>query len=162
MPKQEVYNSSTLGPIPLSFTGRRLMQNLREAVQEMVDKAIQDTRKNAGKGWAPQNWEPVSLARGKLVQYMSELEQRVERQEIFDPPPNYVTYNEMKAFVNGQAPLYIQQWGRAERPTKVENNISHMHLPEIPEGYALHIVNGIVSIEPFSMVPEGQMDPNAS
>jgi hypothetical protein len=71
--KQEVYQSSTLGPIPLSFTGRHLLQSLREAIEEMVGGAV----KQAQVGGSPikPEWEPVSEARGKLAQYMSLLEQ---------------------------------------------------------------------------------------
>lgn len=75
MSKQEVYHSSTLGPIPLSFTGRRLMQNLREAFQEMLNKhckAIAEGRIETGL------WDRVSRARGELAQYMSRLEKRFE------------------------------------------------------------------------------------
>lgn len=62
--KQEVYQSSTLGAIPLSFTGRRLLQNLREEIDDYVN-----CRDN------PIDWEPLSRARGKLALYISQLEQ---------------------------------------------------------------------------------------
>lgn len=65
--KQELYQSSTLGVIPLSFTGRRLLQNLREEVQDLL------------KGKATilkEEWKPLSRARGKLALYISELEQQ--------------------------------------------------------------------------------------
>ena len=63
--KQETYQSSTLGAIPLSFTGRRLLQNLREEVEDLL------------KGRASivsDEWKPLSRARGKLALYISELE----------------------------------------------------------------------------------------
>lgn len=74
MPKQEVYHSSTLGPIPLSFTGRRLMQNLREAFQDLLQKRVEQTKR--GQVGGQDDWTSVSEARGKLAQYMSKLEQR--------------------------------------------------------------------------------------
>lgn len=64
--KQEVYQSSTLGDIPLSFTGRRLLQNLREEIEDLM------------KGRASivaDEWKPLSRARGKLALYISQLEQ---------------------------------------------------------------------------------------
>jgi hypothetical protein len=79
MPKQEVYHSSTLGPIPLSFTGRRLMQNLRDAFQELLHKRVEQTQR--GQIGGQHDWTAVSEARGKLAQYMSQLEKR----ESVDP-----------------------------------------------------------------------------
>lgn len=63
--KQEVYHSSTLGDIPLSFTGRRLMQNLREEINDFLRGA--DTV-------AGDDWKQLSIARGKLALYISKLE----------------------------------------------------------------------------------------
>lgn len=59
---QEVYKSSTLGPISLSFTGRRLMQNLREAVSDYMG------------GQTAVSYHDLSKARGKIAQYISSLE----------------------------------------------------------------------------------------
>jgi hypothetical protein len=70
---QEVYKSSTMGNIPLSFTGRHLMQSLREAIQDLVRDVHQDgmpTKSNK------EAWEPLSRARGRIAQYMSDLEQK--------------------------------------------------------------------------------------
>lgn len=64
--KQEIYVSSTLGEIPLSFTGRHLMQSLREAIVEAL----------------PENREYIqalSIARGKLAEYISSLERRLNK-----------------------------------------------------------------------------------
>jgi hypothetical protein len=74
MSKQEVYHSSTLGPIPLSFTGRRLMQNLREEFQRLLSSAVEKTKR--GQVGISSEWERVSEARGRIAQYMSELEKR--------------------------------------------------------------------------------------
>lgn len=63
--KQEIYQSSTLGEIPLSFTGRRLLQNLREEIEDLM------------KGHATvvsDEWKPLSRARGKIALYISQLE----------------------------------------------------------------------------------------
>lgn len=74
--RQEVYHSTTLGPIPLSFTGRHLLATLREAITAMVDDLkSQLPLPSYGPQRAPKlDWEPVSEARGKLAQYMSKLE----------------------------------------------------------------------------------------
>lgn len=61
----EVYKSTTHGPIPLSFTGRHLMQSLREATIAAIAKNDWHT---AG--------EALSRARGDLAAYMSTLEGR--------------------------------------------------------------------------------------
>lgn len=68
---QETYHSSTLGEIPLSFTGRRLLQNLREAIEEYTTGAVK-------------GWEPLSRARGKIAKYMSELERGRQLNHITD------------------------------------------------------------------------------
>ena len=89
--KQEVYHSSTLGPIPLSFTGRRLMQNLREAVQALLQKRTEQ----AARGQVPSqdDWEDVSKARGQLAQYMSKLEKGQSNEDkivlLYGKPVNY-------------------------------------------------------------------------
>lgn len=59
----EVYNSYTHGAIPLSFTGRRLMQNLREAITGAIKRGEYSDIRNE-----------VSFARGELAAYMSKLE----------------------------------------------------------------------------------------
>lgn len=57
-----IYKSHTHGPIPLSFTGKRLMQNLREEIAKAISEG---------------KWhEQISYARGELAKYMSELEKR--------------------------------------------------------------------------------------
>jgi hypothetical protein len=73
MSKQEVYKSSTMGPIPLSFTGRHLLQSLREAVQDMIAKSDERVRRGQ---ISSLDWEPVSRARGRIAQYMSQLERK--------------------------------------------------------------------------------------
>lgn len=62
---RDVYRSTTLGDIPLSFTGRHLLQTLRECVADAL--AAGDTNVNAG---------ALSRARGRLAHYMSKLEQK--------------------------------------------------------------------------------------
>lgn len=66
--KQEVYQSSTRGDIPLSFTGRRLLANLRSAIYRAFGK----TDETIG-----DEWKPISEARADLAEYMSKLENRV-------------------------------------------------------------------------------------
>jgi len=74
MSKQEIYNSSTMGPIPLSFTGRHLLQSLREEIQMLVSDSVDAAKR----GCVPKlnAWEPVSRARGRLAKYMSGLEKK--------------------------------------------------------------------------------------
>lgn len=71
--KQEIYNSSTHGEIPLSFTGRHLLQTLREAIEDAV--SAEDYKVNA---------QAVSRARAQLAHYMSHLEGFKIRVEIKD------------------------------------------------------------------------------
>lgn len=59
----EVYNSATRGRIPLSFTGRHLLQALRECIQD----AIREQDYNC-------NGMALSHTRGRLAEYMSVLE----------------------------------------------------------------------------------------
>lgn len=57
-----VYKSHTHGPIPLSATGKRLMQTLRIAIQEAIQKGDYN------------QMNEVAHARGELATYMSALE----------------------------------------------------------------------------------------
>lgn len=120
--KQEVYQSSTLGPIPLSFTGRRLLQNLREAMQKQLTSAAIN---------AEYSWERISEARGELAQYMSRLERENERLK-------------QKAAAHDSPPLSATLESVPTPPTTAVYN-----LPAIPPGYSLTIIGGIVVIEPF-------------
>lgn len=61
---QSIYKSHTHGPIPLSECGKKLLQELRVAIQE----AIQKGDYNQADG--------VAYARGELAKYMSYLEAR--------------------------------------------------------------------------------------
>lgn len=70
MSEQSVYKPSRAGakPIPLSFTGRHLLQSLREAVMDAV--AAGDWHAHGG---------AVSRVRERIAQRMSELERKCER-----------------------------------------------------------------------------------
>lgn len=63
--RQEVYKSTTGGDIPLSFTGRHLLQTLREAITKAIMK---------------QNWhedaDAISRAREAIARYISDLERK--------------------------------------------------------------------------------------
>lgn len=61
------YNSTTHGLIKLSFDARRLMQNLRYAIQAAIQRGT----------WTDPRQE-VSHARGELAQYISKLEAKAE------------------------------------------------------------------------------------
>lgn len=63
---QEVYKSSTHGPIKLSFTGRRLLQNLRDAVIRAIEARDFGT-----------DGAMLSQVRAHLAIYMGDLETRV-------------------------------------------------------------------------------------
>ena len=128
----EVYHSTTHGPIPLSFTGRRLLANLREAINEY-------TRQISCHGYKEEFWKPVAHARGELAKYMSELE-RGQRH----PNPDI-----KKAIDEGTHPFL-----RPVTPTvHIAPSGNTFVLPKIPKGYALRIVGNLVSIEP---VKDGQ------
>ena len=79
---KEIYHSSTLGPIPLSFMGRHLLQSLREAVTDLQAAAAN------GK---PVDYKAVSLARGRLAQYISRLEEQPERPRAYEARLNTTT-----------------------------------------------------------------------
>jgi len=71
--KQEIYTSSTKGEIPLSFTGRHLLQSLREAIIEAIDE--QDMGVNANH---------LSRVRAQVAEYMSILERKsIQLEHIF-------------------------------------------------------------------------------
>ena len=74
----EIYTSSTLGEIPLSFTGRHLLQSLREAITE----ALEEQAKGGAPGFVYDlHDQAISRIRGKLAKRMSHLEQRIEQLE---------------------------------------------------------------------------------
>lgn len=89
---QEIYHSSTMGSIPLSFTGRRLMQNLREAIEEAMARPI-NTPYPGRQDDCIKNWRPVSEARGRLAKYISELE---NRQLSIDQIPDHTLIQELQ------------------------------------------------------------------
>jgi hypothetical protein len=66
----EIYQSSTHGDIPLSFTGRRLLANLREATNVAIAAGDFNTDDMA-----------LSKARGAIAKRMSELEGRNARND---------------------------------------------------------------------------------
>lgn len=59
---KSVYKSATHGPIPLSITGKRLMHELRVAINDAIQAADYNCQ------------DKVAHARGELAQYMSALE----------------------------------------------------------------------------------------
>lgn len=73
----EIYNSTTHGPIPLSFNGRRLMQNLRFAIQSAVRRGE----------WEDPRHE-VSHARGELALYISHLEKLQQKRLRYSRIPD--------------------------------------------------------------------------
>ena len=76
MSKKSVYKSSTLGDIPLSFTARALMDALRTETTEMAGHI------KAGCNIDSVRWEPVSRARGRLAQYISDLETKCDERKV--------------------------------------------------------------------------------
>jgi hypothetical protein len=123
---KEVYKSSTLGEIPLSFTGRHLLQNLREAVQKLLSEREEELRKDPSAWRNTEYWKEVSLARGKLAEYMSKLEEKTERR---------------KEIIN-------KQFGEAQaKPAK--GQVINIQLPPIPEGYCLRVVGSLIEIAPI-------------
>lgn len=191
MAKREIYHSTTMGPIPLSFTGRHLMQALREAVTDMMSKAVEKAKR--GEAGIGLEWDEVSRARGRIAKYISQLEERPQRTGFGwrDPepldvaarrqeadmefhgttsmedaariyrhglPPRHFGFNcggevretnAPRTCICGQTLLYGK--GHLNCPGAPQN-VEQVVLPPIPKGYALHMINGIVSIEPIEQV----------
>lgn len=79
MSDRSVYKSSTGVEVPLSFTGKHLLQNLREASTEEFGKVLKSLARNPDGSYAPMlqlNWEPISKARLAIAQHMSKLESK--------------------------------------------------------------------------------------
>lgn len=185
---REIYHSSTMGNIPLSFTGRHLLQQLRVEIQDLMKKVYNngydDGITNARKFPAPgSDWEPVSRARARLAQYMSDLEEKrrvaINLQGLHPdmPPPE-----ELRRYTDSELVKEITRRGlnsyevtgsliadansvrdntnpqKVELPIKGDTGYT-FHLPPIPDGYDLAIVNGIVAISP---IQEIQADPAVS
>lgn len=89
----EVYQSSTLGPIPLSFTGRHLLHNLRDAITEAL------YAKPTPPDWKPvsPDWKPISLARGRIAQYISRLETEKQKLPVLKEIPTIVLLEELRS-----------------------------------------------------------------
>ena len=164
MSRQEVYHSSTLGPIPLSFTGRRLMQNLRVAVQELLQKRTDEARR--GQIGSQDDWSQVSRARGEIAKYMSDME---KRPPSVTPAWRHPDWNR-QVMENGQKDATIARLQKENEALRLAHkNITehaenlrkdnerlkaqqHFVLPAIPKGYKLEIVGPIVSIAPIGKV----------
>lgn len=85
--ENSVYKPSREGakPIPLSFTGRHLLQSLREEIVEYTRLRTQEAR--AGLNGSPLNaWQGLSRVRERIAQYMSELERRSSSFFLKDVP----------------------------------------------------------------------------
>lgn len=139
-----VYNSSTLGPIPLSFTGRRHMQNLREEVEALIKLAYENGRRD-GLSIEPRfpihnkDREPLSRARGYLAKYISKLE--AENKYHTDSVESRVSPNRtLRATDDNPHPYGKSATVRTDHHTIV--------LPPIPEGYILEVVGGLIRIVP--------------
>ncbi len=100
----EVYNSTTHGPIKLSFTGRRLMANLRSAIEAAIRR---------GK-WEDERHE-VSAARGELAQWMSKLEDKAVQPAFNEKMANEVLSLQSRLDAAERENGYIQDrsdaWG---------------------------------------------------
>jgi hypothetical protein len=144
--KQETYHSSTLGNIPLSFTGRRLLQNLREAFSNYTVKVIVATKRNQME--APTSWQPVSVARGELAQYISGLERRVSALETLHKAWHDDDDNEPQNGAQEEPPLVFGALNEADLTTPLK--LSYVYnLPAIPPGYSLTMINDRLIIAPF-------------
>lgn len=71
-----VYKSSCGKSVPLSFTGKHLMQNLREAITNAQSKFMQELARDVnGNHVLPRfEWQRISEARLAIVEHMSKLE----------------------------------------------------------------------------------------
>ena len=160
----DVYKSSTLGAIPLSFTGRHLLQSLREAVVDAIEHAHKAGRD--GRVIPSNNWHPISLARGKLAQYMSKLERNRQFGAFGwrDPEPLDVALKRQEEAEGEEPPIFgafrqlvVAMKEQDEQPSREGY---HMHLPPIPPGYALHVVGNIMTIEPLKEETKNEERPH--
>jgi hypothetical protein len=87
----EVYNSFTHGPIPLSFTGRLLLQNLRFAIMGAIGRGDYNDPRNE-----------VAYARGELAKYMSGLEAKLSP----PPVPKLPDYHQYELFLAEHTAIY--------------------------------------------------------
>lgn len=71
---KEIYNSTTHGPIPLGFTARHLLQNLRESIKAAIQRGCYDDPRHE-----------VAHARGELAKYISNLEGREKSVQPLPP-----------------------------------------------------------------------------
>lgn len=137
----EIYHSSTLGLIKLSFTGRRLMQNLREEFKQLLQIAykngVVDARRsshlnpNQIRRSDPVDstaWAPLSRARGELVKHMSTLE-GYRAFLSYDADKDKGSIEPVRT-ASPQRPLVLQ-------------------LPPVPDGYMLEAVGNIVIMRPI-------------
>lgn len=157
--KQEIYRSEALGEIPLSFTGRHLLQSLRETIDEYTKKTL---RRHGADMFtevphSAEDWKPLSIARGKLAQYMSKLEQRQvkERPRAYesrlDTMPRQEHFN-CRSVANpfevaGSVVATIEE-------TEPKGGDVHIHMPAIPPGYVMRCVGNITTIEPVKPEPK--------
>lgn len=160
----EVYHSSTLGPIPLSFTGRRLLQNLREEVTALLKKAY----RNGEQKWyrdganpvSAEDWEPLSKARGELAKYMSKLES--ERWPSDYAPAEHVNFkcNGGHRAASDRRPtmydLAYTAWKQKQDaapaptpPVASPQRTFTINLPPVPEGYVLEVVGDLLTMRPL-------------
>lgn len=103
----EIYKSFTHGPIPLSFTARRLMQNLRFAIMGAIARGEYSDPRNE-----------VAFARGELAKHISQLEAKgnvepcLYARKTVEPPDwlvqehmdMYRRLNELEAKLNAPKP----------------------------------------------------------
>jgi hypothetical protein len=141
---ESVYRSSTLGDIPLSFTGRHLLQGLRDEVTDLIRKAYDngkaDVMRNDGLNrlsTAGTDWEPVSRARGRIAQYISNLEAKQERAKEnanelfgkFGPSVREAYENSRPTDELAFGSMYAQQYGHAKRVVKNEYRVEYIAKP---------------------------------
>lgn len=137
MAERSVYKSSTLGDIPLSFTGRQLLQQLRIEVEDLIKKVYDnghaDGAQNARKFAAPgKDWEPLSRARARLAQYMSKLERKSdspERDEDAAFPPHFVgdrSYKCIQDEIDDARRQGVEQ-GRAQERLRMKTKLNSLY-----------------------------------
>lgn len=161
---REIYNSTTLGPIPLSFTGRHLLQELRTCIQD----AIKDKDFNT-------NGDALSRIRGRIAQYMSKLEGkdevRIEYRAAMDSRTAHLagvadlkrrydhrceaSFDNIQNF-GGFRPGDLPPRNPFEVLPDPPKPVNQIVLPPIPKGYELNMVGGITTISPIEKKARGK------
>jgi hypothetical protein len=120
---RSVYKSSTGVQVPLSFTGKHVLQNLREAMMEALKSAYDHGARGTSN---LQDWDPLSKARLAIAQHISGLENKSERandaQAVSIPEALYRASDEQIYHEYNRRGLKPRPW---DRGFKIHSNPTH-------------------------------------